>query len=410
MSSIEGPASLVAISHAGDRSGAPILLLRFLDWMVEQTPVRPEVVLLHGGSLEHEFDRFGARVLGGSDSRLWMVQRGLTNLGYGRAGSALAWARHGPLMRSHRNVDTIFMNSVGSLPAVRFLPAASTAKVVLYIHELDTSFESTIGTTAWEKLSPRVDHFITCGARVTEMLVDRRGVDPERITEHIGFIDPPAPAPDRWAATRRDLGIPEGAFVVGASGQPDWRKAPEVFVRMARTLAHRRPDLDPHFVWMGGELDASPAWKLAHDASYAGIADRFHHVPETAQPADVMGAMDVFALTSREDPYPLIVLEAAALAIPVVSFDNGGVVQFAETGGGEPLAEIVDFLDSDAMVQTIAALADDGERRQALAERARRFVLDHQLTAQAAPRLYETLRQLAPGLPAPTDRPSLVTS
>jgi glycosyltransferase involved in cell wall biosynthesis len=303
------------------------------------------------------------------------------------------------------------MNSVGSLPAVRFLPAASSAKVVLYIHELDTSFESTIGTAAWEKLSPRVDHFITCGERVTEMLVERRGVAPERITEHIGFIDPPTLDPDRWAATRRDLQIPEGAFVVGASGQPDWRKAPEVFIRMARTLAHRRPDLDPHFVWMGGVADTSPAWKMAHDVTCAGLDDRFHHVPETPNPGDVMGAMDLFALTSREDPYPLIVLEAAALGIPVVSFDNGGVVQFARSGGAEPLAEIVDFLDGEAMADAIASLADDPERRKAMIRRAERFILDHQLTAQAAPRLYETVRQVAPGLPAPTDgRPTLVTS
>jgi glycosyltransferase involved in cell wall biosynthesis len=382
----------------GDRSGAPILLLRFLEWMRAHTTVDPDVVLLHGGSLEQSFEQFHAKVIGGNDSRLWMVQRGLNNLGYGKAAAAMAWARHAPVMWSHRHEPVIFLNSVGSLAAVRFLPANSPAKVVLYIHELDSSFDSTLGTKAWQRLSPRVDHFISCGARVTEMLVERRGVPAHQVSEHIGFIDEPKVDPERWRATRRALAIPEGALVVGASGQPDWRKAPEVFVRVARTLAARRPDLDPHFIWMGGEADSSPAWKMTHDVVAAGLRDRFHHVPETSEPGDIMGALDVFALSSREDPYPLVVLEAAALGVPVVSFDNGGVVQFAASDPDDPLAEIVPYLDGDAMADAIASLADDAGRRSSMVERARRFVLANQLTDQAAPRLFETLCAVAPSL------------
>ena len=397
MSGARSGSELLVISHAGDRSGAPLLLVRFLDWMAANTTVSPDVVLLHGGSLEPEFARFDAKVLGGNDSRLWMVQRGLTNLGYRKPAAALAWARHGPLMWSHRNVPLVLMNSVGSLPAVRFLPERSQTKVVLYIHELDHSFERTIGTTAWDRLSPRVDHIISCGGRVTEMLIERRGVAPERVSEHIGFVERPTVAPERSAAIRHRFGIGPDALVVGASGVPDWRKAPEVFVRVARAVASQRPDLDPHFLWMGGEADTSGVWKLDHDAAAAGIAERVHHVPETTEPETVMGAMDLFALTSREDPYPLVVLEAAALGVPVVAFDNGGVTQFAASGT-PPLATVVPFFDAEAMATEIIALADDDRRRRAQAEQARRFVLDHQLTEQAAPRLFDTLASVAPGL------------
>ncbi len=400
MSTSGAGSELLVISHAGDRSGAPLLLLRFLDWMTANTSVDPTVVLLHGGTLEPEFARFDARVLGGADSRLWMVQRGLTNLGYRKAAAGLAWARHGPQMWMHRHSPLVLLNSVGSLPAIRFLPERSDTKVVLYIHELDHSFERTIGTTAWDRLSPRVDHFISCGRRVTEMLTERHGVDPARLSEHIGFIDRPTVAPERAAALRRDLGIPDDAFVIGASGVPDWRKAPEVFLRVARTVSARRPDLEPHFIWMGGEANTSGIWKMQHDANEAGFGDRLHHVPETTEPEVVMAGMDLFALTSREDPYPLVVLEAGALGVPVVAFDNGGVVQFAASGTS-PLASVVPFFDAEAMADEIIGLADDGNLRRGQIERARRFVLKHQLTEQAAPRLFATLASVAPELGSP---------
>ena len=41
----------------------------------------------------------------------------------------------------------------------------------------------TLGEAAWDLLSPRVDRFLSCGSMVTEMLVERKGIDPSRITE-----------------------------------------------------------------------------------------------------------------------------------------------------------------------------------------------------------------------------------
>jgi isopentenyl-diphosphate delta-isomerase len=375
-----------------------MVLLRFLSWLSEQTDVDAEVLLLHGGTMEQEFERFDARVLGGAQSRLWMIQRGLTNLQFGKAAAALAFARQGPTMWSHREVPLVLLNSMGSLPLVRFMPASSPSKVVLYVHELDDSFERTLGTNAWELLSPRVDHFITCSERVTEMLATRRGIPADRITEHPGFVDPPEVEPLRSAFLRRELGIPPEALVVGASGQPEWRKGPGLFVRLARMLTTRRPDLDLHFVWVGGPVDESPGFKLIHDIQRAGLADRFHLTGETAEPTQVMGTMDLFALTSREDPYPLTMLEAASLGLPIVSFDNGGATEFAATGAGDPLAAIVPYLDVRAMADTIVGLFDDPAARHALGQRARAHVLANQVTSVAAPRLFETLAGVEPRL------------
>lgn len=395
---------LLVISHSGARAGAPMVLLRLLDWLATNTTLDTEVVLLHGGSMEAEFDRFDARVIGGAQSRLWMLQRGLTNMDFDRAATALAFARQAPTMWANRDAAVVLLNSVGSLPAIRFMPERAKGKVVLYVHELDDSFERTLGSRAWDLLSPRVDHFITCGERVTEMLAERKGIPRDRITEHPGFIDDVAVEPLRSLHLRRQMGIGRDAIVVGASGKPEWRKGPEVFVRVARRLADQRPDLDVHFVWLGGPVDESPGWKLIHDIEAAGLAGRVHLTGETRRPAEIMNMFDLYALTSREDPYPLSMIEAAGLGVPVVSFDNGGVVEFAANGGSVPLAEVVPYLDVAAMAATMARLIDDPVERRALGERGRAHVLEHQVTDRAAPRLLETLASLEPRLRHVADR------
>ena len=386
------------VSHSGDRAGAPMMLLHFLRWMARETDVEAEVVLLHGGHMEATFSaEFDARVLGASTSRLWMVERGLHNLGVKKAANALAYARVGPAMWSHRAAPLVLLNSVGSLPALRFLPRTASSTNVLYIHEMDQSFERTIGDSAWQLLSPKVDHFISCADVVTDVLV-RRGVSPERITRHYGFIEEPQVDPLRVAHVRRRMGISDDAFVIGGMGRPDWRKAPEVFARVASALTHIRPDLPIHYVWIGGPVDSSPGWQLAHDFETLGIADRFHLTGEIEDAVDVLAALDAFALTSREDAYPLAVLEASALGVPVVSFENGGITEFAAAGGGHPLATVVPYLDVHSMADELLRLYTEPGRADAIADRARQFVVTNRLVEQGAPALFGTLATLVPQL------------
>jgi len=57
------------------------------------------------------------------------------------------------------------------------------------------------------------------------------------------------------------------------------------------------------------------------------------------QVADVVPALcaaNAFALTSREDPYPTVAIEALAAGLPVVAFENSGGIPelLVETGAG----------------------------------------------------------------------------
>ncbi len=221
-------------------------------------------------------------------------------------------------------------------------------------------------------------------------------VDRSRLLMHHGFIDP-LPGDDQAArALRRRLAIPEEALVVGCVGTATWRKGADLFVQVAAEVLRRRPDLDVHFVWVG----AADRWgddpPTDQDRARLGVADRVHFIGEFSSPGEAYGLIDLFLLTSREDPFPLVMLEAAAFGLPIVSFANGGVTELASAGQDpdHPLIEVVPALDVDAMAASAIRLLDDEPARKDLGARASERVLTHHLTELAAP-----LRRPGPSQP-----------
>ena len=67
-------------------------------------------------------------------------------------------------------------------------------------------------------------------------------------------------------------------------------------------------------------------------------------------------AADAFVLTSREDPFPSVVVEAMASGLPTVVFqDSGGIVDLVSDAGGVT----VPYLDVDAMAGALGRILQD---------------------------------------------------
>ena len=93
-----------------------------------------------------------------------------------------------------------------------------------------------------------------------------------------------------------------------------------------------------------------------------------------------MAVFDIFALTSREDPYPLVVLEAALLQKPMVCFENaGGAQDLIETDAGI----IVPYLSLNAMANAIVSIKENPECRLQMGQIARKKVLQRHATEKA---------------------------
>ncbi|HEX6813111.1 MAG TPA: glycosyltransferase [Planctomycetota bacterium] len=138
--------------------------------------------------------------------------------------------------------------------------------------------------------------------------------------------------PPGWRSrdeARRELGVRPEATVVGFLGRMSPQKNPVLLVQAFARLASSHPDAVLAMVGDGPlEADARAA-EAAH-----GLAGRILWLG-FRRPVDVMPAFDVFALPSRYEGLPYVLLEAVAAGLPIVSTPVGGsetVVQHDANG------------------------------------------------------------------------------
>ncbi|MCX4575070.1 glycosyltransferase [Streptomyces sp. NBC_01571] len=123
--------------------------------------------------------------------------------------------------------------------------------------------------------------------------------------------------PSLRARTRRRLGLPDGAYVVGGVGRLTAAKRFDVLIR---ALAELPPD---HWLLLvGGGTEESV---LRRTAQRAGVADRVLFTGERptgglpgADLPSLTAAMDVLASPSAEEAFGLAVVEAMAAGLPVL--------------------------------------------------------------------------------------------
>ncbi|AZM62206.1 MULTISPECIES: glycosyltransferase [unclassified Streptomyces] len=125
--------------------------------------------------------------------------------------------------------------------------------------------------------------------------------------------------PERRALTRRRLGLPEGAFVVGGVG----RLAPgKRFDVLIRALA-RLPE-DHWLLLVGGGPEEHVLRRTAHEAGVAGrvlFTGERPALPDGSPAPDLpslTSAMDLFASPSAEEAFGLAAVEALASGLPVL--------------------------------------------------------------------------------------------
>ena len=122
--------------------------------------------------------------------------------------------------------------------------------------------------------------------------------------------------------------LPQDALLVTACGTVDERKGSDLWLEMAKLVLSSGVPERVFFVWIG---EGSWLPKLRERASRMGVDRRVLFIGSQENPYPLLSRSTVFTLTSRWDPFPIAVLEAMALGVPVVAFRVGGVAE--ELGG-----------------------------------------------------------------------------
>lgn len=148
---------------------------------------------------------------------------------------------------------------------------------------------------------------------------------------------------------REELGVAPDALVVAGCGYGDYRKGIDLFILLAGETKKQLQPRQIAFIWIGN-IDERLLSYINADIEKMGLKGDIYITGLTGDAKGYLQAADIFALTSREDPYPSVVMEAISSGLPVVAFkDGGGYVELIN----EETGMLVPYLDIDAMVNAI---------------------------------------------------------
>jgi glycosyltransferase involved in cell wall biosynthesis len=387
--------SVIFILNSATRSGAPITLLHFMRWFRAATHGEFSCLLNHGGELQQAFSELCPTSIlqNGFWSERRLSRQVLSKVGLEDLGRRLQVGS--VLHRQISQPDLIYCNTVAPLPALE-AAASLGGRILCHVHELEFSFQAGEGgPVSSQKVLSLCDRFIACSGAVANNLVERHAIARDRIDVVHESIDTTLASGYQKAASRRwireKLGLAPDAFIVGAAGALEWRKGTDLFVQLAAILRKMQPKFKMHFVWLGGNSDLEGA-KFMHDVELANLAGEVTLIPSQPDPMRYFSGFDLFALASREDPFPLVCLEAAACGCPILCFDRaGGMPEFVERDCGM----VVPYLDLEAMASAILRYQADPEFRLRCGRAAQNKVRERHDVAIAAPQILEIMRRTA---------------
>lgn len=234
-----------------------------------------------------------------------------------------------------------------------------------------------------ERLAAHWCHHLITVSEVNRKQILREGICPP---EKLSLIPGGLPL-ERYqslgtiAETRRQWGLPEGVRVLGTAGRLEPVKGHFDLLQAFHTLARHQPDL--HLMIMGtGPLKD----QLEARIQALGLGAQVHLLGWVEDLIQAMAALDVFVLASHYEGLGVVLLEALALGLPVVSTRVGGtqdIIEHEVTGlfasshqPQELAAAIQRLLDDPRLAQDLAQAGQSKVRRQYDCRQADQKILD----------------------------------
>jgi glycosyltransferase involved in cell wall biosynthesis len=253
---------------------------------------------------------------------------------------------------------------------------------------------------ALDRLSGRrVDRYIVVSQALRGALVGGRGLPAERVALVYNGVETdasPSPIEPGRRAVRQELGLAADELVVGAVGRLVPQKGFADLIRALPGIRARRPRTRLVIAGVGPLRE-----ELTAIACALGVRDRLVLAEFRGDIPRFLAALDVLAIPSRREGFPMITLEAMALGVAIVATAIDGVVEQLDH---DVHGLLVPPGDVPALGAAIVSLLEDGDRRRRLGQAARQralAVFDVRRTVAETTAVYADLLQAATGVREP---------
>jgi len=307
--------SILFVGHSGNPAGAELMLAEIVEWYANHTTYNIDILILSPGVLVNRYQSFGnVYCLGEDEDVNTVISKGFLRDTY----------------------DYIYLNTVvsgrfGDIYATKYLQ--SGVPLVMHVHEMAGVIREY--ENEFSSAKSFVTRFVVASDAVKTDLIKEFQIPNDKIFVCYSFIKARArllhEAHGLRRKAREELSCAETNFVVVGCGTMYPRKGPDLFLSVAeRVLKHA--STGARFIWIGDGPDRDRLQQATFDKGLHGLVD-FVGYKDNAR--DLLAAADLFLLSSREDPFPLVCLEAASYAIPTLFFEGtSGISALTNDGAG----------------------------------------------------------------------------
>jgi predicted HAD superfamily hydrolase/glycosyltransferase involved in cell wall biosynthesis len=347
--------TVIFLSHEASQTGAPAVLMTLMRWVKKNTNIKFSIVIGSQGVWNDRFEEIApCFYLDG------VHKNGFTNELRDFCGS---------------NVQAVYVNTIASGLHAEHLKYLG-AEFIAHVHEMENVFQ--IYEASFSALRKLCNKFIAVSQGSVDALKRRVSKGAE-----ISFFKPFIEPGDKRTKT---LLKSRGNKIIFGCGAVERRKGFDIFCEVAVQLLNSGfKDFKMYWIGSADKKDLDPK----SEVESRDLTGYVEWLGPKDNPRDYFNSGDLFLLPSREDPYPLVCMEAAESGLPVVCFDEsaGGMHSFVEADAGL----IIPYLDINAMATGVLHLLQNDDERKLLGARAQSKVSERHYVNSIAPKLLELL-------------------
>ncbi|UQB43256.1 glycosyltransferase [Thiomicrospira microaerophila] len=338
---------LLFVGHDGIQAGAQVVLLETVKWFAQSTDRNIKVLVLSPGPMADQYALY---------SDVYVIK------------NAEVDDKKALTEFLKDDFEFVFLSTVVSgrfISVLKQLNKKINAPFIANIHEMEQVLE--IFKEELKQLIPVVDLWISGSPETTKVLHEKYNLPKNKLETVTAFVNPvttlQADNSDLKNSARKELGLKVNDFVLMGCGTVYWRKGPDLFLETARDLLKRNIK-NLKFIWIGEGKDK----KALQESLTTEEEKQIKFVGHKSNANELFAAADLFFLSSREDPFPLVVLHAAQFAIPSLYFSGTtGIADFLQQDAGVP----IENLSPNQAADCVYNLVQHPEKLQTLGQAAK---------------------------------------
>ena len=317
---------ILFISHSGTKNGAVRILIQLIEYF--------------GKHSEYEID---VLVQGPAEKKI--IEEFLRN--------AKVFYLSNLVQIKKRKYVFVYSNTIGNGNVFAELSYCNVP-VFTHLHELGFAIES-IDYQSIQNCIKFTDYYIACSDAVKTNLTQSFDVKPDRVVMVHEFVE------DNISVSTPK--IESGDLSIGCISNTDYRKGVDLFLFLLPKLKDFIIGRNIKWNWVG---DRSGFYRELLPEKYSNVK----FIDQNDKPWDFLKDIDLFFNFSREDPFPLTLLESLTRNIPVCGFrESGGIDELYEMNSGNlcdmSSKSINHFLDSfikEDKLNTLSSPTNAGEQ------------------------------------------------